>query len=69
MNNLVEKFQEYSTWRFTLTRAIEQYREWLREVGLSDAQSDSRISRVLGRLSDDKLSIASSRSFRAASQN
>jgi hypothetical protein len=58
MNNLVEKFQEYSTWRFTLTRAIEQYREWLREVGLSDAQSDSRISRVLGRLSDDKLSIA-----------
>jgi uncharacterized coiled-coil DUF342 family protein len=58
MNNLVEKFQEYSTWRFTLTRAIEQYREWLREVGLSDAQSDSRIARVLGRLFDDKLSIA-----------
>ena len=58
MNNLVEKFQEYSTWRFTLTRAIEQYREWLRAVGLSDAQSDSRISRVLNRLSDDKLSIA-----------
>lgn len=58
MNNLVEKFQEYSTWRFTLTRAIEQYREWLREVGLSDAQSDSRVARVLTRLADDKLSIA-----------
>jgi hypothetical protein len=58
MNNLVEKFQEYSTWRFTLTRAIEQYREWSRQVGLSDAQSDSRVARVLNRLTDDKLSIA-----------
>jgi hypothetical protein len=58
MNNLVEKFQEYSTWRFTLTQAIERYREWLRSVGLSDAQTDARISRVLARLADDKLSIA-----------
>jgi len=58
MNNLVEKFQEYSTWRFTLTRAIEQYRDWARESHLSDPQTDGRISRVLSRLSDDKLSIA-----------
>ncbi len=58
MNNLVEKFQEYSTWRFTLCRAIEQYREWLRDGQLADAQSDSRIARVLNRLADDRLSIA-----------
>jgi hypothetical protein len=58
MNNLVEKFQEYSTWRFTLTRAIEQYRQWLRDVLLSDSQTEARIGRVLARLADDKLSIA-----------
>ncbi|MGA2549374.1 MAG: dynamin family protein [Burkholderiaceae bacterium] len=58
MNNLVEKFQEYSTWRFTLTRAIERYREWLKQASLGDAQTDARINRVLGRLADDKLSIA-----------
>ncbi len=58
MNNLVEKFQEYSAWRFTLTRAIEQYRDWARENHLSDPQADARVGRVLSRLSDDKLSIA-----------
>lgn len=58
MNSLVEKFQEYSTWRFTLSRAIEQYREWLRDTNLSEPQIESRIARVLTRLADDKLSIA-----------
>lgn len=58
MNSLVEKFQEYSTWRFTLTRTIEQYRDWLREAELCDAQTEARIARVLGRLADDKLTIA-----------
>src|SRR5208282_5616769 len=58
MHNLVEKFQEYSTWRFTLRRAIEQYRGWLRDSHLGDALADSRIARVLSRLDDDKLTIA-----------
>ena len=58
MNSLVEKFQQYSTWRFTLTRAIERYRVWLRESQLSDRDIESRIARVLGRLADDRLTIA-----------
>ena len=58
MNSLVDKFQEYSTWRFTLTRAIERYRAWLRESQLCDRDIESRIARVLGRLADDRLTIA-----------
>ncbi len=58
MNSLVEKFQEYSVWRFTLTRSIEQYRRWLADCRLSSPQTESRINQILGRVADDKLSIA-----------
>ena len=58
MINLVEKFQEYSTWRFALTRAIERLRVWLEASQLSDRDIESRIARVLARLADDRLTIA-----------
>ena len=58
MNNLVEKFQEFSTWRFALARAIERFRGWLRASQLSDRDVESRIARVLARLADDRLTIA-----------
>lgn len=58
MNSLVEKFQEFSTWRFALTRAIERFRVWLRASQLSDRDIEGRIARVLARLADDRLTIA-----------
>ena len=56
--NLVERFQLYSSWRFALAQTIARYRDWVGEAGLSDGMVDSRLARLLGRLADDKLSIA-----------
>jgi len=58
MHSLVEKFQEYSSWRFELTRAIERYRVWLREMQLADREVESRIARLIAQLADDRLTIA-----------
>ena len=56
--NLVERFQLYSSWRFALAQCITRYRDWTVETGLTDPQSAGRVTRVLERLTDDKLSIA-----------
>ena len=58
MHSLVEKFQEYSTWRFALTREIERYREWLRSTQLIERDVETRITRLLGQLAEDRLTIA-----------
>ena len=58
MHSLVEKFQEYSTWRFELTRSIERYRAWLRTAIMLDRDVDARISRLLAQLGEDRLTIA-----------
>lgn len=58
MHSLIEKFQEYSTWRFALTRAIEAYRTWLRSAQLIDREVEVRIARLLAQLADDRLTIA-----------
>jgi Dynamin family len=58
MANLVDHFQEYSTWRYALSRAVLRYNQWLRTSNFSDAQTEQQINHILERLSDDKLSIA-----------
>ncbi len=58
MSNLVQQFKEYSEWRRDLVTALEQYRKGLDDNGLSDAASNQRFQNMLGRLADDKLSIA-----------
>ncbi len=58
MHSLVEKFQEYSTWRFELTRAIERYRAWLSTTGMLDRDVETRVARVLSQLANDRLTIA-----------
>lgn len=58
MSNLVQKFQEYSSWRSNVMVAIDRYHAWISAEQLSDPACDQRFSRVLGRLADDKLSIA-----------
>ena len=58
MSNLVQKFQEFSGWRKGVQSALEQYRTWLNRSDLADPDIDHRISRLLERLVDDKLTIA-----------
>jgi hypothetical protein len=58
VSNLVQKFREYSVWRSGVVMALERYRAWITVAELSDAASDQRASRALGRLAEDKLTIA-----------
>ncbi len=58
MSNLVQKFQEYSSWRNDVKLALERYRECVIAGDLADAASDQRFLQTLTRLNEDKLSIA-----------
>jgi len=58
MSNLVQKFQEYSEWRKGVARTLEQYRAWISGSDMSDTTVDQRLTRLLERLVDDKLTIA-----------
>ncbi|WP_211097201.1 dynamin family protein [Herbaspirillum sp. ST 5-3] len=58
MSNLVQKFQEYSSWRSGVMSALERYRACVGASDLADSASDQRFSRLQARLADDKLSIA-----------
>jgi hypothetical protein len=58
VSNLVQRFQEYSSWRSGVVTAIERYRAWIGVANLGDPASDQRFSRVRARLADDKLTIA-----------
>ncbi|MEW5943030.1 MAG: dynamin family protein [Pseudomonadota bacterium] len=56
--NLVAQFEAYSAWRGSLSQSIGEYRKWLNEQELNDAQTDLRIQHLLDRLRDDKLNVA-----------
>ncbi|KRB92273.1 dynamin family protein [Noviherbaspirillum sp. Root189] len=58
MSNLVQKFQEYSSWRNGVLAALERYRTCVDAADLADSASDQRFARLRARLTDDKLSIA-----------
>lgn len=58
MSNLVQKFQEYSSWRNDVKLALARYRECVIAGDLADAASDQRFLQILTRLNEDKLSIA-----------
>lgn len=57
-NKLAEQFAAYSQWRSALVDTICDYRNWLNEQELNDAQIDLRIQHLLDRLRDDKLNVA-----------
>ncbi|OIQ80059.1 bacterial dynamin-like protein [mine drainage metagenome] len=57
-NRLAEQFSAYSQWRGALVATIGDYRNWLNEQELNDAQIDLRIQHLLDRLREDKLNIA-----------
>ncbi|MFM9835886.1 MAG: dynamin family protein [Methylophilaceae bacterium] len=56
--NLADQFAAYSEWRKALVDTICDYRSWLNEQELNDAQIDQRISNLLERLREDKLNVA-----------
>jgi hypothetical protein len=56
--NLADQFAAYAEWRKALVDAICDYRSWLNEQELNDAQIDQRISNLLERLREDKLNVA-----------
>ena len=51
-------FAAYSEWRKALVDSICDYRSWLNEQELNDAQIDQRITNLLERLREDKLNVA-----------
>ena len=57
-NNLAKQFAVYSEWRKGLVDTICDYRNWLNEQELNDAQVDQRIQQLLDRLREDKLNVA-----------
>jgi hypothetical protein len=58
MSNLVQQFQDYSDWRKSVSGALEQYRSWVANSDLADPSTDQRLSRLLARMAEDKLTIA-----------
>ncbi|MEO6351655.1 MAG: dynamin family protein [Burkholderiaceae bacterium] len=58
MSNLIRKFEAYSEWRTSVAAALGHYRTWIGQSQLSDTASEQRLARLLGKLADDKLSIA-----------
>jgi hypothetical protein len=57
-NKLADQFAAYSSWRKALVDTICDYRSWLIEQELNDAQVDLRIQHLLDRLREDKLNVA-----------
>lgn len=57
-NNLANQLAAYSEWRKGLVDTICDYRSWLNEQELNDAQIDQRVSNLLERLREDKLNVA-----------
>ncbi len=57
-DDLVSHFEAYSAWRSRLSDNVGDFRNWLNEQELNDAQTDLRIQHLLDRLRDDKLNVA-----------
>ncbi len=57
-NKLAHQFAAYTEWRKALVDTICDYRSWLNEQELNDAQIDQRIQHLLERLREDKLNVA-----------
>lgn len=56
--DLALQLEGYSEWRKSLVDSICDYRSWLNEQELNDAQVDQRITNLLERLREDKLNVA-----------
>ncbi len=57
-STLVDEFEHYSAWRDAMYVRVEALRNWLSTERLGDAESDMRLSHLLGRLQEDTLNVA-----------
>ena len=58
MAELAGSFEQYGAWRDALAEAIAQFRRWLQDNKLLDAEASRRIGVALDRLAEDKLVVA-----------
>ena len=56
--SLAHKFQDYGAWRRRVSDRVQDFRRWLQEHDLSDAQVELRINQIVDRLAEDRLTIA-----------
>ncbi|MGL1833200.1 dynamin family protein [Rhodocyclaceae bacterium SMB388] len=56
--SLADQFSAYAQWRDGAATSVETLRRWLTRNDVSDAQADLRLSYVLDRLREDKLTVA-----------
>ncbi|WP_303786840.1 dynamin family protein [Azovibrio restrictus] len=56
--SLAQQFAVYSQWRSQLAQAVDNFRQWLVDQELSDAQSELRLAQLLERLKEDRLNVA-----------
>ena len=56
--SLVHTFQDYGAWRRQVTDGVQEFRRWLQEQNLTDAQVERRLNQIIDRLSEDRLTIA-----------
>ncbi|WP_306395308.1 dynamin family protein [Telluria beijingensis] len=54
----MQDLQQYGAWRAGVAASLEGYGKALREAGLIDAAGEQVLARALGRLRDDRLSVA-----------
>lgn len=54
----MQDLQQYGAWRASVAASLEGYGTALREAGLIDAAGEQVLARALGRLRDDRLSVA-----------
>jgi hypothetical protein len=55
---LAQQFAAYSEWRNRLSGSLADFRRWLVDNELSDAQTDLRFERLFEKLNEDRLRIA-----------
>ncbi|MEN9480537.1 MAG: hypothetical protein RLZZ298_1932 [Pseudomonadota bacterium] len=55
---LANQFAAYTQWRTNLFSSIGQFKNWLADNELSDAQIDLRLMQLLERLREDRLNVA-----------
>jgi hypothetical protein len=55
---LAQQFSAYSEWRSRLAESLSDFRRWLADNELSDAQIEPRFERLSEKLHDDRLKVA-----------
>ena len=58
MAELAGSFEQYGAWRDALAQAVVQFRRWLQDNKVLDAEASRRIGVALDRLAEDKLVVA-----------